>query len=291
MTSKKNNESRISRIFSFNNLSISLTILWPVIFVLIPFAILTTISFLVYDDVNFFKMQFTLENYKRLVKDDYLPVLLNSLVPSLITTIITLVISYPLTFFITRKFSKKTQKFLIFLVIIPYWTSSLLRSYGIRIILGTEGILNTILIHLKIISAPLEIIYTPTAVIVGFVYLLIPLMILPLYSTMEKLDSRLIEAAYDLKASKLQTFLKVIWPLTLPGVTVGSFMVFLPSMGMFYVADILGGAKSILIGNLVKGQFLEVRNWPMGATLNTLILVFLLLFLLIYKEKSHWGHK
>lgn len=277
----------------FHYFSLTITILWPIIFVLIPFMLLTTISFLVYDDNDFFKLQFTLENYKRLVSDDYLPILVNSLIPSAITTFLTLIISYPITFFITRNFSKKTQKFLIFLIIVPYWTSSLLRAYGIKIILGTEGLLNTTLLNLKIIATPIEIIYTPGAVIIGFVYLLIPLMILPLYSSMEKLDTRLIEAAYDLKASKLQTFLKIIWPLTLPGVTAGIFMVFLPSMGMFYVADILGGAKTILIGNLVKGHFLEARNWPMGATFNTLILILLLLFLLIYKEKNkeknHWG--
>jgi spermidine/putrescine transport system permease protein len=266
----------------FALLSMSLTLLWPTLFVLIPYCILTVISFLTWDELDFFVVVPTLQNYLGLFHSDYSSVLYSSLWISSLTTLITLLIAYPISFMITHKFSKKLQQLFVFLIIIPYWTSSLLRVYGIKMILGAEGPLNSLLLSLKIIQSQIEILYTPFSVILGFIYLLLPLMILPLYSSMEKLDKRLLEASYDLSASKLQTFLYVIWPLTLPGVVAGCLMVFLPSMGMFYIADILGGAKVLLLGNLIKGQFLEARNWPMGAALNTILFVVLIIFLLLY---------
>lgn len=171
---------------------------------------------------------------------------------------------------------------LLFLLIVPFWTNSLIRIYGLKIFLSTKGYLNEFLLWLGVIDTPIRIMFTPSAVIIGLVYILLPFMVMPLYSSIEKLDRPLLEAAKDLGASKLQTFIRIIIPLTMPGIIAGCLLVMLPAMGLFYVSDLMGGAKNLLIGNVIKSQFLNIRDWPFGAATSITLTLVMGLMLLIY---------
>ena len=180
------------------------------------------------------------------------------------------------------KIHPKYRPLLLFLVVLPFWTNSLIRIYGMKVFLGVKGILNTMLIDMGILSAPIRILNTEIAVIIGLVYLLLPFMILPLYSAIEKLDHRLLEAARDLGANTFQRFFRVILPLTMPGIIAGCLLVLLPAMGMFYVADLLGGAKVLLVGNVIKSEFLISRNWPFGSAVSIGLTVLMALLIFVY---------
>ncbi|MDF5015062.1 spermidine/putrescine ABC transporter permease PotB, partial [Vibrio parahaemolyticus] len=189
----------------------------------------------------------------RLLDPLYAKVLMHSFYMAIVATLLCLVIGYPFAYIIA-KMPEKWRPFMLFLVIVPFWTNSLIRTYGLKIVLGTQGILNKSLMAMEIIDKPLRIMYTETAVMIGLVYILLPFMILPLYSAIEKLDNTYIEAAKDLGANKFQTITKVILPLTMPGIIGGCLLVLLPALGMFYISDLLGGAKNLLIGNVIKSQ-------------------------------------
>jgi spermidine/putrescine transport system permease protein len=190
---------------------------------------------------------------------------------------------YPLAYTIAQ-LPQKWQKPGLILVMVPFWINFLIRSYAWVIILRSKGLINTILMKFEIIDIPLKLLYNDTAVILGMVYALLPFMVLPIYVSIEQLDMRLLEAASDLGAKPLTAFKKITLPLTMPGVVAGSILVFISSLGMFVVPDIMGGAKSSLIGNLIQNQFLSARNWPFGATLS-IVLAFLsiILIALYYK--------
>ena len=198
-----------------------------------------------------------------------------------VATIICLLIGYPFAFMIA-KLPSKYRPILLFMVILPFWTNSLIRIYGMKIFLGVRGVLNNTLISLGIIDTPIRIINTEIAVIIGLVYILLPFMILPLYSAIEKLDGRLLEAAKDLGADTVQRFVRIILPLTMPGIIAGCLLVLLPAMGMFYVADLLGGAKVLLVGNVIKSEFLVSRNWPFGSAISIGLTILMALLLYIY---------
>ncbi|MCW8348544.1 spermidine/putrescine ABC transporter permease PotB [Vibrio sp. ZSDZ65] len=254
----------MSKKFNLQNAIITLIVGWLVLFVLIPNVMIIGTSFLTRDEANLIEMTFTLNNYARLLDPLYAKVVLHSFYMAIVATLICLVIGYPFAY-IVAKMPEKWRPFMLFLVIVPFWTNSLIRTYGLKIVLGTQGILNKGLLALDIIDKPLRIMYTETAVMIGLVYILLPFMILPLYSALEKLDHTYIEAAKDLGASKWQTITKVILPLTMPGIIGGCLLVLLPALGMFYIADLLGGAKNLLIGNVIKSQILNARDWPFGA--------------------------
>ena len=165
---------------------------------------------------------------------------------------------------------------------IPFWTNSLVRTYAIRMVLGTHGLLNKLLLATGLIDSPLRLLYTDTAVLLGLFYLMLPFMILPLYANLEKLDYRLVEAAHDLGAGPLQIFRRVIVPLSLPGIFAGCIMVFVPTMGLFYVASLLGGARQLLIGNLIQQQFLNARNWPLGSATSVMLILLMTVMLAGY---------
>ena len=207
-----------------------------------------------------------------------------------IATIICLIVGYPFAFMIA-KIKPKFRPLLLFLVVLPFWTNSLIRIYGMKIFLGVKGILNNTLMSLGIISEPIRILNTEVAVIIGLVYLLLPFMILPLYSAIEKLDHRLLEAAKDLGANAFQRFVKVIIPLTMPGIIAGCLLVLLPAMGMFYVADLLGGAKVLLVGNVIKSEFLISRNWPFGSAISIGLTILMALLIFIYYKASKLMNK
>lgn len=263
---------------------------WLLFFVLAPNILVLTVSFLTRDSSNFYALPFTLENYTRLFEPLYAQVVWNSLYMSGIATIICLIVGYPFAFMIA-KIKPKFRPLLLFLVVLPFWTNSLIRIYGMKIFLGVKGILNKTLMSLGIISEPIRILNTEVAVIIGLVYLLLPFMILPLYSAIEKLDHRLLEAAKDLGANAFQRFVKVIIPLTMPGIIAGCLLVLLPAMGMFYVADLLGGAKVLLVGNVIKSEFLISRNWPFGSAISIGLTILMALLIFIYYKASKLMNK
>ncbi|MGF1683516.1 spermidine/putrescine ABC transporter permease PotB [Photobacterium minamisatsumaniensis] len=249
---------------NLQNIIITVIVGWLLAFVFIPNLMIIGTSFLTRDDANLIEMTFTLDNYTRLFDPLYAKVMMHSFYMALIATMICLIIGYPFAYAIA-KMPEKWRPFMLFLVIVPFWTNSLIRTYGLKIMLGTRGIFNNTLLYLDIIDKPIRIMYTEYAVMIGLVYILLPFMVLPLYSAIEKLDYNYIEAARDLGANKFQTFVKVIFPLTMPGIIAGCLLVLLPALGMFYVSDLLGGAKNLLIGNVIKSQVLNARDWPFGA--------------------------
>lgn len=265
----------------FQNFTVAIIFAWLLFFVLIPNLLVLATSFLTRDSSNLINFTFSLDSYKRLIEPLYAQVLWNSLYMSGVATLFCLLISYPFAFMIA-KMKAKYRPIMLFLVILPFWTNSLIRIYGLKIFLGVRGILNSSLLWLGIIDKPIRILNTEAAVIIGLVYILLPFMILPLYSAIEKLDYRLLEAAKDLGANAIQRFIKIIIPLTMPGIIAGCLLVLLPAMGMFYVADLLGGAKVLLVGNVIKSEFSISRNWPFGSSISIALTVLMALLIFVY---------
>ncbi|HDR1022962.1 TPA: spermidine/putrescine ABC transporter permease PotB [Pasteurella multocida] len=274
----------------FQKSTIAIIFGWLIFFVLAPNILVLVVSFLTRDSSNFYALPFTFENYTRLFEPLYAQVVWNSLYMSGLATLVCLIIGYPFAFLLT-KINPKYRPFLLFLVVLPFWTNSLIRIYGMKIFLGVKGILNNTLMTLGIIDTPIRILNTEVAVVIGLVYLLLPFMILPLYATIEKLDHRLLEAAKDLGANAFQRFIKVIIPLTMPGIIAGCLLVLLPAMGMFYVADLLGGAKVLLVGNVIKSEFLISRNWPFGSAISIGLTILMALLIFVYYKASKLMNK
>ncbi|NLV23192.1 MAG: spermidine/putrescine ABC transporter permease PotB [Deltaproteobacteria bacterium] len=255
---------------------------WLLLFGVVPILMLLTSSFLSQDAAGFYRLPFSLHSYRQLFLDPgYLEVMLRSLKLAALTTLICLSAGYPFAWF-TARFSKRQRLVILILLMIPFWTNSLVRTYAIRMVLGTHGLLNKLLLATGLIDSPLRLLYTDTAVLLGLFYLMLPFMILPLYANLEKLDYRLVEAAHDLGAGPLQIFRRVIVPLSLPGIFAGCIMVFVPTMGLFYVASLLGGARQLLIGNLIQQQFLNARNWPLGSATSVMLILLMTVMLAGY---------
>lgn len=260
--------------------------IWLLIFFIIPLIIVLVYSFLERGTYGGVTWEFTLKNYQRLANDLYLNIFWRSLGLASLTTLICLIIGYPLAFFIATS-STRWRNLLLFLVIIPFWTNFLVRTYAWMIILRSEGMINTILQSLNLIQEPLNLLFTPFAVIVGLIYGYLPFMILPLYATIERLNFSLVEAAQDLGANQIRTFFRIILPLTLPGIIAGSILVFIPALGAFITPDILGGAKTVMVGNLIQNQFLQARDWPFGSALSMGLMVLVLIPVMIYFRSSN----
>lgn len=274
----------------FKTIIISVVVGWLMLFVFLPNLMIIGTSFLTRDDANFVSMVLTLDNYARLADPLYAEVLIHSLNMALIATLACLIIGYPFAWFLAN-LPARVRPLLLFLMIVPFWTNSLIRIYGLKLFLSTKGYLNTFLLWTGLIDTPLRIMYTPSAVIVGLVYILLPFMVMPLYSSIEKLDKPLLEAARDLGASKVQRFMRVIVPLTMPGIVAGCLLVMLPAMGLFYISDLMGGAKNLLIGNVIKSQFLNIRDWPFGAATSITLTLVMGLMLLVYWHTSRLLNK
>lgn len=270
-----------NKIFSVKYLAIGLVGSWLFLFALVPMILVTLASFLKPDATQLFTLHFTLENYHQLFDSIYLTPFIRSLLIASICTLLCLVIGYPVAYYLGRSNSRYKNLFVL-MIIIPLWTNSLIRSYAIMAIIKAKGILNSLLLASGLIHHPLNLLFTHTAVIIGLVYNLLPFMILPLITTIERLDLRLVKAAHDLGASSSTTFIKIILPLTMPGIVSGSILVFLPAMTLFYIPDLLGGAKSLLLGNIIESQFMTTGNWPLGAAISILLTFILLLLMLIY---------
>lgn len=254
-----------------------------VLLIAIPLVYVAVMSFCSIDEFYNVIFQFSFDNYLRLVNADYLKIYIQSIVIALLTTLLCILIGYPFAYLIARTKSKK-KKIFYMLVIIPFWTNSLIRIYGWRTFLGSSGWLNTLLLQLHLVKEPVEFLYRTGTTILGMVYCLIPFMILPLYTAIEKLDGSLLEASSDLGATPAKTFLKVILPLTSGGIFSGSLMVFIPCLGYFFVSDILGGGNTDVIGNLIERQFGSGNNWPLGAALSIILIVITLVLVKIYQK-------
>lgn len=254
-----------------------------ILLVAIPLIYVAVMSFCTTDNYYNVVFQFSVENYKNLLSPDYVRIYGQSIVIALLTTILCILIGYPFSYIIARTKSKKRQ-LLYMLVIIPFWTNSLIRIYGWRTFLGANGWLNNILQTLHLTDAPVDFLYKQGTTVLGMVYCLIPFMILPLYTAIEKLDGTLLEASSDLGAKPFSTFFEVILPLTSSGIFSGSIMVFIPCLGYFFVANILGGGNSDVIGNLIERQFKSGNNWPLGAALSIILIVVTLILVKIYQK-------
>jgi spermidine/putrescine transport system permease protein len=223
-----------------------------------------------------------LANYARSLSGLYLGIGWRSLWMAVLTTALTLVLGYPVAYALALRVRARWKGLLLGLVVVPFWTSFLIRTYAWMFLLRTEGLVNRLLLSAGVVDRPLEILYTELAVMIGLVYGELPFMILPLYASLEKLDRTLLEAAADLGAGRSSAFWRVTVPLTAPGIAAGTVLVFIPSLGQFVVSDLLGGARSMLIGNLIQNQFVVARNHPFGAALAFELMVAVLLLLLAY---------
>lgn len=259
---------------------------WLIVFSFIPIGLMCITSFLSKDSANLVSLPFTLSNYSNLFTPVFMNVFLRSLILSLITTSLCLCMAYPFSYLLIKS---KHQSVLLLLIIIPFWTSSLVRTYALLSILKFNGILNNLLIKLHIINHPLPFLYSNFAVISGLVYNLFPFMVLPIFTNMELFDFKLIEAAKDLGARRLSLFFRVFLPNTARGITSGCLLVLLPAMTFFYIPNILGGARSVLLGNMIQNQFLVLEDWPQGSASSILLTVILLVLILINRvsKKEH----
>ncbi|WP_022703034.1 ABC transporter permease [Pseudorhodobacter ferrugineus] len=220
--------------------------------------------------------------------DAHLTIFWRSVKLSLMTTAITFAVGFPTAWFIATRPAKQ-RAFWLFLITIPFWTNLLIRTVAINEVIRNEGLLNTSLIWLGVISEPIRIIYTDTAVLIGMAYVYLPLMVLPLFAAIDRFDMRLLEAGYDLYASRLRVLRRVILPIVKPGIIAGSILVFVPSLGAYVTPRVLGGGKNMMIGNFIELQFGQGRNWPLGAALSMTLLVVVMVALLVYVRAANKG--
>lgn len=258
---------------------------WMILLVAIPFIYIFVISFMKKGPYGGVVLGFTLDNFIQVFDPLYLKVFGESLLISTLTTVICILIAYPFTYFIAEKTTIKKTVFMA-MVIVPFLVSSLIRLFGWINLLRKDGIINSLLLQWGLIKEPLQLVYNNTGVMIGLVYMLLPFMILPLYSSIEKLDKSLLEACSDLGAKPVAAFLKVTLPLTMPGVFAGSILVFIPSLGYFFVTDILGGNKTQVIGNVIRNQFITARNWPLGAAISIFLIIITLVLVGLYQKSG-----
>ena len=238
-------------------------VLWLGLFFLVPLLVMAAYSVMLRGTYGGVRPGFTLEHYRRFFDPLYLDILRRTLVWSLAATAVCLLLGYPVAYVVAR--ARRWRGVLLFLVVLPFWTSFLVRTFAMIFLLRDTGLVNTVLLRLGLVQAPITLLYTPFSVMAGLVYGFLPFMILPIYASLEKLDPTLLEAAETLGAAPAARFFRVTLPLSLPGVVAGCFLVFIPSLGSFLTADLLGGAKQLMIGNLIQNQFSAARNWPFGS--------------------------
>lgn len=257
------------------------TTLWLLIFFVLPLVIVLIVSFMSRGRGGVAIMPPTIEHYQRTF-GIFSIILWRSIGLAALTTVVCLVVGYPLAFFISTRRSRLFQQITLFLVILPFWTNFLIRTYAWRILLGDEGTINGVLVSLGLISESLKMLNTQFAVLVGLVYGFLPFMVLPIYASVERFNFRYVDAAHDLGANDARAFVRVVLPLTLPGVLAGCALVFIPSVGAFVTPDLLGGTKGLMIGNLINNQFGGSGNMPLGSALSIVMMAVVMLSLVIY---------
>jgi spermidine/putrescine transport system permease protein len=253
---------------------------WLLLFFLVPLLVMFVYSFMPRGIYGGVESGFTLEHYARFFDPLYLDVLRRTFVWSIACTVICLVLGYPVAYLIVR--GGRWRTILLFLVVLPFWTSFLVRTFAMIFLMRDTGLINNWLLKLGLIDQPLTMLYTPFAVMAGLVYGFLPFMILPIYASLEKLDPSLLEAAEVLGARPRARFRKVTLPLSMPGVVAGCLLVFIPALGSFLTSDLLGGAKQMMIGNLVQNQFSSARNWPFGSAASFIVMALVLAAVMIY---------
>jgi spermidine/putrescine transport system permease protein len=267
-----------------------------------PLLIVLVYSFLTPGQYGNVEWAFSLDGWTRILferdifddtlslADANLTIFWRSVKLSLITTVLTFVVGFPTAWFIATR-PPAARAGWLFLITIPFWTNLLIRTFAVNQIIRNEGVLNTALINLGLIDTPIQITYTDTAVLIGMVYVYLPLMVLPLFATIDRFDMRLLEAGYDLYATRWQLLRRVILPITRPGIVAGSILVFVPCLGAYVTPRILGGGKQMMIGNFIELQFGQGRNWPLGAALSMVLLVVVTVALLYYVRAVNGGRK
>jgi spermidine/putrescine transport system permease protein len=258
--------------------------IWLGLFFLVPLLLILAYSFGTSNIYGGITLGFNPGNYFRVFDPLYLEIIVRTFVIAAITTVLCFALGYPLAYFIVFK-GRRWRNVLILLVMVPFWTSLLIRAYSWVVILSGNGIANKTLQFLGIIDEPATLIFTSQAVLMGMVYSYLPFMILPLYASLEKFDTRLKEAAKDLGASRWHTFWRVTFPLSMPGVIAGSILVFIPSAGEFVIPQLLGGSRTVMTGSLIQNQFGSARDWAFGSALSVMLAVLLLAAILFYVRR------
>jgi len=269
----------------YRKIAIGIVMFWLLFMIAIPNALVLAASFMTIDGKTFVAMPFNIDNYLNLFDPVLFKLILNSIKVALGTTFFCLLVGYPFAYAIATA-SKKYRSLLLMLIIVPFWTNSLIRNYALITILSANGIINRLLLAIGLIDAPLQILYTNTAVFIGMSYTLLPFSILPLYSSLEKLDYRLLEAGRDLGAGTWQIVTKILVPQTMPGIIAAVILVFLPALSMFYVSDLLGGADAMVVGNIIRNKFLIARDWPMGAAVSVFLTAVMIILYICYRRSA-----
>ncbi|MDR0813214.1 MAG: ABC transporter permease [Oscillospiraceae bacterium] len=259
------------------------TTVWMILFIFIPMIIVLIVSLVRKDTGGGIIYELSGNGYAEMFKIEYLRIILKSLWVALEATVICLALGYPFAFIIS-KLPKKYINFCVMLIMLPFWINSVIRIYGWDTLLRDEGVLNKLLMSWHIIKHPIVMMKTEGAVLFGLVYELLPFMVLPLYTSISKLDNSMVEASADLGATRPRTFTRVVLPLTMPGIFAGSIQTFIPALGLFYIGDMMGGARYMYIGNLINNQFGSGRNWPLGAALSIFLIVLTLVMMRQYAK-------
>lgn len=267
----------------FKTLFVEPVVIYSLLLILLPILYILFLSFCKNDGYGGIVYEFTLSNYLMIFDITYLRIINKSVIIALIATFLCILISYPFALILRRR-SDKTRNLFTKLVMIPFLTNSLIRTYGWIVLLRKHGVINSGILFLGLADKPIELMYNEFAIIIGMTYTLLPFMILPICSSVFKIDNSLIEAAKDLGAKPVQVFKKIIFPETRAGVFNGSLMVFIPAIGYFFISDILGGGKEMIIGNLIKNQFLVARNWPFGAAISIFLILVTFLLVKVYQK-------
>lgn len=268
---------------------ISISSVWILLFVLIPQLAILTVVFLQSSSTTLVEYSFSLDAFSFIFNTTFLQIMWNSIILAFSSTLFCLLLAYPFAYAIATA-PQKWRPLLLLLVVIPFWTNSIIRIYALIFFLKRNGVISGLLEFLRIIHEPISLMYTNTAIFLGFLYTLFPFMVLPIFVAIDKLDKKLCDAARDLGASQLRTFLHIMLPLTSPGIFAGFILVFLPTLTYFFIPEILGGSRTILLGNFIKNQFLTTRNWPAGALASSILILLVLVFMGLYyyiQKRAH----
>ena len=260
-------------------------VIYSILLIFLPLFYIFVISFFKSDGYGGMIHTITLQNYIQLFDLVYVKIFVQSIFIAVIVTFICILISYPFALAVSHK-SKVTQKVLMTLVMVPFLTNSLIRMYGWIVLLRKSGVINSMLLNLNLVDSPLELMYNNFGIIIGMVYTLLPFMIMPIYNSVVAIDKSLIEASSDLGATKIKTFFNIILPQTKSALFNGSLMVFTPALGYFFIVDVLGGGKIMILGNLIRNQFLTARNWPFGASISVFLLLITGLIIGVYRKSG-----
>ncbi|MCK8489657.1 ABC transporter permease [Paenibacillus sp. MBLB2552] len=266
-----------------SGLSMLPVLLWLCLFLVVPMLIVVGISFMGRDDLGNVVLDFNLDAYALFFDPLYLGIYWDTIVLSVLTTALCLLLSYPLAYYIANA-GPRMQTWGLVLITVPFWINFLIRTYAWVLLLRTQGVVNELLLGMGLISEPLQMLYTKGAVLLGMVYTFIPFMVLPIYVALEQMDKKLLEAANDLGATRWRSFWHITLPQTKSGIMTGSVLVYVSTTGMFVVTDILGGAKSAMISNIIQSQYLGARNWPFGSALSVIFVITSLILIALFNR-------